>query len=33
MVKVDDFFFDASIIGKINKLKTEFSQNLYQTNF
>lgn len=33
MVQVDDFFFDASILGKINKLKAEFSQNLYQTNF
>lgn len=33
IVRVDDFFFDASIMGKINKLKAEFSQNLYQANF
>lgn len=33
IVKVDDFLFDASLLGKINKLKSEFSQNLYQTNF
>lgn len=33
VVKVDDFLFDASLLGKINKLKAEFSQNLYQTNY
>ncbi|MCQ2280351.1 MAG: ATP synthase F1 subunit delta [Bacteroidales bacterium] len=33
ILHVDDFLFDASIIGKINKLRAEFSHNLYQTNF
>lgn len=33
VVKVDDYLFDASLLGKINKLKAEFSQNLYQTNY
>lgn len=33
VVKVDDFLFDASILGKINKLKNEFSQNLYTIKY
>lgn len=33
IVHVDDFLFDASIIGKINKLRVEFSHNLYQTKY
>lgn len=33
ILHVDDFLFDASIIGHINKLRAEFSRNLYQANF
>lgn len=33
MVKMDDFYFDASVISKINKLKQEFAHNIYQVNF
>ena len=33
IVHVDDFLFDGSIIGKINKLRAEFSHNIYQTSF
>ncbi|MCQ2263795.1 MAG: ATP synthase F1 subunit delta [Bacteroidales bacterium] len=33
VLHVDDFLFDASILGRINKLRAEFSHNLYQTNF
>ncbi len=33
VVRIDDFLFDASIIGQINRLKSEFSQNLYQVGF
>jgi len=33
IVKVDDLFFDASILTKINKMKTEFSQNAYTIGF
>ena len=33
VVRVDDYLFDASIIGRINKLRTEFSHNIYQANF
>lgn len=32
-VKMDDFYFDASILSKINKLKQEFAHNIYQVNF
>ncbi|MCQ2276763.1 MAG: ATP synthase F1 subunit delta [Bacteroidales bacterium] len=32
-VKMDDFYFDASISSKINKLKQEFAHNIYQVNF
>lgn len=33
IVKIDDFNFDASIQAKINKLKAEFSKNVYATGF
>jgi len=33
IVKIDDFYFDASIQAKINKLKAEFSQNVYAAGF
>lgn len=33
IIHVDDFLFDASIVGKINKLRVEFSHNLYQTKY
>jgi len=33
IVKTDDLFFDASIQTKINKLKSEFSQNAYTVGF
>ena len=33
MVKIDDFLFDASILSRINKLRAEFSHNIYQAAF
>ena len=33
VIKIDDFHYDASIQAKINKLKTEFSQNAYTPKF
>ena len=33
VVRVDDFLFDASLLGRINRLKAEFSHNLYQAGF
>ncbi|MDR2971521.1 MAG: ATP synthase F1 subunit delta [Bacteroidales bacterium] len=33
IVKIDDYFFDAGILNKINKLKAEFSQNKYAVGF
>jgi len=33
VIKIDDFNFDASIQTKINKLKAEFSQNVYTPGF
>ena len=33
VVRVDDFLFDASLLGRINRLKSEFSHNLYQVGF
>ena len=33
VIKIDDFYYDASIITKINKLKAEFSQNQYAAGF
>ncbi len=32
-IKMDDFYFDASISSKINKLRQEFSNNIYQANY
>jgi len=33
IVKIDDFYFDAGILSKINRLKAEFSQNVYAVGF
>jgi len=33
IIKIDDYYYDASIQTKINKLKTEFSQNAYAAGF
>jgi len=33
IVQIDDYYFDASIQAKINKLKAEFSQNNYASGF
>lgn len=33
LVKIDDFLFDASILSRINKLRAEFSHNIYQAAF
>ena len=33
VIKIDDFYYDASIQAKINKLKAEFSQNKYAAAF
>lgn len=33
IVKIDDFYFDAGILSKINRLKAEFSQNAYAVGF
>jgi F-type H+-transporting ATPase subunit delta len=33
VIKIDDFYYDASVITKINNLKTEFSQNKYAVGF
>jgi len=33
VVKIDDFYFDASIQAKVLKLKAEFSQNVYAAGF
>ena len=33
IIKTDDMLFDASVQTKINKLKTEFSQNAYAIGF
>ncbi len=33
LIKMDDFYFDASISSKINRLKQEFAHNIYQVNF
>lgn len=32
-LKMDDFYYDNSIVSKINKLKHEFAHNIYQVNF
>jgi len=33
VIKIDDFYFNATIQAKINKLKAEFSQNAYAIGF
>lgn len=33
IIKVDDILIDASILSKIKKLKTEFSQNQYKVSY
>jgi len=33
IIKIDDYYYDASIQSKINKLKVEFSQNAYAAGF
>jgi F-type H+-transporting ATPase subunit delta len=33
LVKIDNFVIDASIISKINRLKAQFSQNIYRAGF
>jgi len=33
MVEMDDFRFDATVVSRINKLRQEFSHNVYQVNF
>ena len=33
IVKMDDYYFDASVLARINKLKQEFAHNVYQVNF
>ena len=33
MIEMDDFRFDATVLSRINKLRQEFSQNIYQVNF
>ena len=32
-IKMDDYYLDASIISKVNRLRDEFSHNIYQVNF
>lgn len=33
IVHIDDFLFNASILAKINKLRADFSSNIYQAAF
>lgn len=33
MIQMDDYYLDSSILSKINKLKQEFSQNMFQVHF
>ena len=33
LIKFDDYFIDASILSKINKLRQEFAHNIYQVNY
>ncbi|MBQ7489480.1 MAG: ATP synthase F1 subunit delta [Bacteroidales bacterium] len=33
IIKIDDYLIDASLKGKINKLKLEFSHNIYRAAF
>jgi len=32
-IKMDDYYLDASILAKINRLRTEFAHNVYQIHF
>lgn len=32
-IKMDDYYLDASIIAKLNRLRDEFAHNIYQVNF
>lgn len=32
-IKMDDFYLDASIIAKLNRLRHEFAHNVYQVSF
>ena len=32
-LKMDDYYLDASVIAKINRLRDEFAHNVYQVNF
>ncbi|HRR05159.1 MAG TPA: F0F1 ATP synthase subunit delta, partial [Bacteroidales bacterium] len=33
IVQVEDYLVDASLLGKINRLKREFATNIYQAGF
>ena len=33
MIEMEDFRFDATVLSRINKLRQEFSHNVYQINF
>ncbi|MDR1112755.1 MAG: F0F1 ATP synthase subunit delta [Bacteroidales bacterium] len=33
LVRIDNFVIDASVMSKINKLKAQFSQNIYRAGF
>lgn len=33
VIQMDDYYFDSSILSKINKLRQEFSQNMFQVQF
>ena len=32
-LKMDDYYLDASVIAKLNRLRDEFAHNVYQVNF
>ncbi len=32
-IKMDDYYLDASIIAKLNRLRNEFAHNIYQVHF
>ena len=33
VIQMDDYYLDSSILSKINKLRQEFSQNMFQVQF
>ena len=33
VIQMDDYYLDSSILSKINKLRQEFSQNMFQVHF